>query len=227
MDTSKDYRLIIAQDAVERLDNIIRYHKLNLPLNWNKLSEILKEIKKIVLKLRYSYLPINLLLQDDDLNKLKQLSVELSKSMLDKNLINKFKPDPRILAETRYCLRIFYGLKYRLSLGEENKPWYAIDVEGVEIVSVHKHPNADKLFVTKADGILPYTIVTNIQDIKKGEVRAAAILPPAVIRDILSEAMYCSNPIPREYKKRRPPENLYFKEEVGSKVIEIAKKYLH
>jgi len=227
MDTSKDYRILVALDAVERLEKITRHHKLNLPLNWNKLNDLVKEAKKIILKIRYCYLPLELLVKDEELDRLKEISVELSKTMLNKDLLTKFKPDPFVFAETRYILRILYGLKYRLLLGEENKPWYAIDIEGVEIVSIHKHPNADKLFVTKAEGILPYTIVTNIQDIKKGEIRAAAILPPAEIRGVLSEAMYCSKPLPSEYKKKRPPEDSIYKEEVASKIIELTKKYHH
>ena len=149
---------------------------------------------------------------------------EVAKTLLQKDLLAKYKPDPLVVAETRYCLRILYGLPYRLRLGEENNPLYAVDIEGVEVVSVHKHPSADKLYITKAEGVLPYKIITNIHGIKVGEVRAAAILPPAVIRGELSEAMYCSNPIPREYKGKRPLENLLFREEVISRVYEIVSK---
>lgn len=227
MNTSRDYRILVALDAVERLEGIIRHHKLNLPLNWNKLGDLVREAKKIILKIRYCYLPVELLVKDEELSRLKDISVELSKNMLNKDLLTKFKPDPFVVAETRYILRTLYGLKYRLLLGEENKPWYAIDIEGVEIVSIHEHPNADKLYVTKAEGILPYTIITNIQDVKKGEIRAAAILPPAEIRGVLSEAMYCSKPLPKEYKKKRPPENSIYKEEVAGIIIELIKKYLH
>jgi len=37
-------------------------------------------------------------------------------------------------------------------LGEDNKPLYAVDIEGVEIVNVYRHPRAEKLYITKAEG---------------------------------------------------------------------------
>ncbi len=221
MDTSRDYRILVAEKAISTLEEIVKLHKLSLPLNWGAVSNLVKEAKTLLLRLKYSFLPWPDIVKSPELTQLKELSKKLASQLLQKDLLQKFKPDPFVVAEVRYVLRILYGLQYRLSLGEENKPWYAVDIEGVEITSVHKHPNADKLYITKAEGLFLYTIITNIQDIKKGEVRAAAILPPAIIRGELSEAMYCSNPLPREYKGKRPPENLIDTKELTSIIYSI------
>ncbi len=224
LDTASDYRILVVEDALSRLMDIVRYKRLGIPVDWRKAMDVVSRIKSVVYRIKYSYLPLEYLVKSSDLELLMDYSRQLAGILLDRDLLSRFKPDPYMVALTRYCLRMLYGLKYRLMLGSDNNPLYAVDIEGVEVVSVHKHPDADRLYITRAEGILGYTIVTNIQDIKKGEIRAAVILPPAIIRGQLSEAMYCSNPLPREYKKKRPPENLVFKEEVIRHVYAITTK---
>ncbi len=224
MDTARDFRILIAEDALERIEDIIRHHKLNMSINWGSAQNIVEKLRSCLMRVKYSYLPLRLLLKMEELRSIQNYSIELSRTILNKNLIQKFNPDPYMVAITRYSLRTLYGLRYRLSLGEDNKPYYAVDIEGVEIVSVHKHPRADRLYITRAEGIFPYTIITNIERVRKGEVRAAAILPPAIIRGELSEAMYCSDPIPAEYKGKRPPDNLVRVSEVNNIVYGIVSK---
>ncbi len=224
MDTSRDFRILVAEKALNDLYNIIRMRRLNIPVNWAKTLDLTEKLRSTLLKIKYSYLPLNMLIRSVELKLIIDYTVDLSRILLDKQVLNRFKPNPYPVATVRYCLRTLYGLKYRLALGEENKSHYAVDIEGVEIVSVHRHPNADKLYITKAEGALPYTIITNIRDIKKGEIRAAAILPPAIIMGELSEAMYCSKPIPPQYKSKRPPETLIDTSEINNKVYEIIKE---
>ena len=224
MDTSRDYRILVAEKSIGVLEDIVRLHKLGLPLNWGIVGNLVREAKTLLLKLKYSFLPWPDIVRSPELSRLKEVSKELARQMLQKDLLQRFKPDPLVVAKTKYVLRILYGLQHRLALGEENKPWYAVDIEGVEITSIHKHPNADKLYITKAEGLFLYTIITNIQDIKKGEVRAAAILPPTNIRGELSEAMYCSKPLPRGYKAKRPPENLIYTKEIASIIYNIVSR---
>ncbi len=221
MDTANDLRILVAEDAIRRLENIIRNRRLNLPINWNRAYKLIHEAKSLILRIKYMFLPYRELASTSEITRLKELSIELAKLLLDKENLRRYKPDRFIVAETRYALRIFYGLKNRILLGDDNNPLYAIDIEGVEIVNVVKHPRSDKLWLTKAEGILPYDIVTNIQNIKKGEIRAAAILPPIELLGVLSEAMYCSDPLPSEYKGKRPPERYIDVKEVASKIYNI------
>ena len=224
MDTASDFRILVAEDALGRLEGVVRNRRLSLPVNWGRAQDVLRGIRSRLLRVKYMYLPARQLAALPELREIREMSVELARLLLDKEALRKFRPDPVVVAETRYALRILYGLRNRLLFGDDNNPLYAIDIEGVLVVSVRKHPGADKLYVTKAEGALPYDIVTNISDIKKGEIRAAAILPPAVIMGVLSEAMYCSGPIPGEYKARRPPEDLIYRDEVVSKIYMIVER---
>jgi predicted RNA-binding protein with EMAP domain len=216
-----DPRILVAEDAYERLLKIIRYRRLNLPVNWNRANQLINELGHLIHRVKYMFLPPSQLARLDEIREINRLSGELARLFLDRELLNRFKPDKLVVAKTKYSLRILYGLKYRLLLGDEPDPLYSIDIEGVEVTSVHKHPRADKLFVTRAEGILQYTIITNIRDIKRGEVRAAAILPPIEFMGIVSEAMYCSKPLSPEYKGKRTPHDLIDVKEVRSKIYEI------
>ncbi len=216
-----DPRIIVAEDAYNRLERIIVYRRLNVPVNWRIVNELLHELGSLIHRVKYMFLPPSTLARLDDVKRIGEISVKLAHILLNRGLLNKYNPDKLVVAETRYSLRILYGLKYRLLLGDEADPLYAIDIEGVEIVNVYKHPRADKLFITKALGILPYNIVTNIKNIRRGEVRAAAILPPMEFMGEVSEAMYCSDPIPPEYKGKRPPRKYIHIDELLSKIYNI------
>ncbi len=224
MDTANDFRILVAEDAVSRLEGIVRNRRLSLPVNWGKAVEIIRELRSRVLRIKYMYLPAHQLAHVPEIAEIRKLSVELARLVLDKDLIRRFRPDPLVVAEARYAIRVLYGLSARILLGDENNPLYAIDIEGVEVVSIHKHPRADKLYITKAEGLLPYTIITNISDLKRGEVRAAAMLPPAVLMGEISEAMYCSGPIDPSYKGKRPPESLLYRDEVAAKIYGLVRR---
>ncbi len=223
MDTAHDYRILTAEDALRRLEDIVKYNRLGIPINHKKLMNRLHKAKTLLYRLKYMYLPHRELAGTSEAEGIRELAGELARELLNRGLLQRFKPNRMAEAEARYALRILYGLKYRILLGEKNNPLYAVDVEGVEIVSVSRHPNSDRLYLTKAEGILPYTIVTNMSSVKKGEVRAAAVLPPADIRGIISEAMYCSDPLPSTFKGKRVPEDMIYADEVKAKVIEIVK----
>jgi predicted RNA-binding protein with EMAP domain len=137
-----------------------------MPIDMAGSLQIIHEIRSLILRIKYMYLPAKLLAKTREIENLRILSIRLSRKLLDKNLLREFKPDRLLIAEIHYALRIIYGLKQRLLLGDENNPLYAIDIEGVEIVSVARHPEARKLFITKAEGQLPYDIITNIQNPK-------------------------------------------------------------
>ena len=214
----------MAEYAYNLLVDIVRNHKLNIPLNMGLLNNILHELKTDIYRLKYMYLPSSELVRTREINAVKEASVKLARILLDKEALRRYKPDPYQVALTRWCLRILYGLRNRIMRGDDNNPLYSIDIEGVEIVSVMKHPKANKLLLTKAEGILPYDIVTNIENIRKGEIRAAAILPPVKIMGVLSEAMYCSNPLPTEYKGKQVPYKLIYESEVKGKIIEIIRR---
>ncbi len=225
MDTANDYRILLAEDALSRLDKRVRVWNLSYPIHKGKVLNLLKEANSALQAIKHSYLPLNYLLEYEPLKKLAETGKLLAKELLPPKGVKVDSRSKLYVAEIRYSLLQLIELKPKLALGEENRPEYAVDIVGVEVASVMKHPQAKNLMVTRAGtSAFGFTIVTNIKDIKKGEVRAAAILPPQEFFGIVSEAMYCSDPLSSEWLGKRPPANLIHAKEVASIVEGIIKR---
>ncbi|OYT30524.1 MAG: tRNA-binding protein [Thermofilum sp. ex4484_79] len=225
MDTSKDYRILYCERILDRFMNVIRYWKLPYyTLKREKVLNRAERVKSALMTIKYSFLPLDMLLKSDMLREYEDAVEEVVKVLSEERPIISDEKTKLSYAEIRYATRTLRTLRNRLMLGEKNRIEYAIDIVGVEVASVSKHPRADRLYITKAGtGEESYIVITNIRDVKKGEVRAIALLPPALIMGEVSEAMYCSNPLPPEYKGKRPPSNLIFLSEVTSQIEEVLK----
>ena len=207
MDTSKDFRILIAEDAVSRLEKRVRVWNLPYPLNKGLAMELVKRARSRVMEIKYSFLPLGMLLESEAIRDLEAIASELAKLLLPPKGVRIESIAHRLaVAEIRYCLWILMGLRGRLGLGEENRAEYALDVVAMEVGSVEKHPRADKLWVlrvgTEKFGL---TVVTNVSGIKRGEVRGFAIAPPTEFFGIVSEGMLCTEPLPKELKGKRVP----------------------
>ncbi|OWJ55184.1 RNA-binding protein [Pyrodictium delaneyi] len=227
-DTRSDYRILVAEHALGMLESIIRAKKLPIPVNWKKALELHGEVRSTLMQIKFSFMPPTMLAHSEPTKKLQELSRELAAILLPREWLEKTQIDQKTrhtIAEIKYAIRTLYGLPARLSLGDDNDPLYAVDIECVEVLSVAKHPNADNLYITRARGIFTYTIVTNLKDVRKGDLRAAAILPPAELRGQLSEAMYCSRGRIEAgcTVGRRPPVNEVERSEVEKIIYSIVK----
>lgn len=216
MVVAEDYRFLVAEDAVNRIENKIKVWGLPYPLNKSLALDYVKKLRSTLMKIKYSYLPHNMLISLEDFRVLEQLTRELASTILPpKNTKIETTSARHSVAELRYALSILLGLRSRIALGDDNIPEYAVDIVGVEVGYVEKHPKAEKLLVTRAGTEhFSLTIVTNISAIKKGEIRGVAVLPPVVFFDIVSEAMYCTDPLDRGFKGKRIPSNLIHRAEV-------------
>jgi predicted RNA-binding protein with EMAP domain len=226
-DTRNDYRILVAEHALGLLENIVRTRSIPGVIEWRKLEELIREARSLLMSIKYSFLPPRMLAEHEAVRKLQDLSKEISKILLPWDKLRTISLDKKAkmsIARAKYAIRILYGLPYRLILGDENDPLYAVDIECVKILSVTRHPNADKLYVTRAKGVLTYTIVTNIEGVKKDEIRAAAILPPVELRGEISEAMYCSDVIDEpSCVGKRPKQELIDRKEVEKIIYEIVR----
>ena len=221
MDTAHDYRILVAEDAVERLSRRIRQWGMPWPFNRNKVVEYLEDIRKNLLKIKYSYLPANLILESEELKNMIEKTRQLKETLLPETIPKLDGGKAFALAEMRYALLILLGLPNRILLGDENHPEYAVDIVGVEVTRVEPLENTENLKVTRGSaGKAVFTIVTNLEDIKVGQVRAAAILPPAEFKGVISEAMYSSDPIDKNYIGKRVPRKL-LSPEVKGKIISL------
>lgn len=226
LDTRNDFRILVAEDAIDRLEKSVRGKRIPYPFDKHRALSLLRKIRANVMKIKFSLMPSEMLIYQDFVIAVNRDAVELAKIILPREKpANIQHSQALLLAELRYALRILIGLPARLALGDENRPEYAIDIEAVKLLSVHKHPNADRLYIARGKGrYTVYTIVTNIPDVRVGEIRAVAILPPAGIRGEISEAMICSGPLEGVEVGKRPPLDMIYSKEVVAKVYEIVSK---
>lgn len=225
MDTKNNYRILLAEEAVQRLERRVKTWGLPYPINKNKALELVHDIRSSLFKIKYSFLPGELLVKTDEIRALEERTRRLAELLLPKDTrLPKQARVQLMSAELRYCLWTLLGLRNRFLRGEDDKPEYAVDIVGVEVVSVQRHSEARSLWILKA-GTEKYgfTIITNIPSIKRGEIRGVAILPPAEFMGVVSEAMIATDPLPPEYKGRPIPYDKVHLSEVRNRVEEIVR----
>ncbi|MEB3851895.1 MAG: RNA-binding protein [Desulfurococcales archaeon] len=208
VDTARDYRLGMALHAVAMLERRLRQWGLPWPVRRQEALALVEEARKRLLRARYSFLPAEMLAESEEVRWVSQAASRLREMLLPEQKPRLTPGQELAFAEIRWALLILYGLPARIRLGEENRPEWAVDVVGVEVVRVEPLAGT-RLMVTRASaGAAAFTIVTNIQSIRPGEARAAALLPPAEFSGVVSEAMYASGPIEARYVGRRVPSRL-------------------
>ncbi len=221
MDTAKDYRILIAEDAVLRLEKIVREWNLPYPIDKKKTIELVKNIRTNLMKIKYSFLPSEMLLGTPEINKIIDITLKLKELMLTRTPSQLTLKQKLRYTEIKYALWILYGLKFRIARGDENNPLYAVDVIGVKIKQVEEHPSLPKLRITRAASQhTAFIIITNLLNIKRNEIRGAVVLPPIEFGGYISEAMYATETLTDEYLGKMIPTEKISKE-VASKVIDI------
>ena len=226
-DTRRDYRLLVAEYAVMLLDDVIRSRRIPAPIDWVRASELVREARGLVKRMRFSFLPPRMLAVSGEARRLQELSKMLVEVLAPREWVERLRGDRRArlpLAQVKWATRTLYTLPARLALGDENEPLYAVDVECVRVVSVRRLEGSRNLWLTKAQGRLGYTIVTNIEGVRQGEVRAATILPPREFYGHVSEAMYCSGVLEGCEPGSRPPLSVIDRGGVGAVIDEMVRR---
>ncbi len=206
-DTSSDPRLLAAEDAVKRLDSIVRQWRLPWRLDKKGVQELLKEARGLVYTLKYSYIRPRDMAGMEEVSRLAEIARGIAGEVLKERPEGLDTPRLAQYAEARYAVNILAGLRQRLLLGDDPLPEYAVDVIGVKVSRKEKLDG--NLYMTRAvTDRITLTIVTNLEELREGEIRAAALLPPVVFHGVVSEAMYSSGPLEEEYVGRRVPARL-------------------
>ncbi|MEB3773337.1 MAG: hypothetical protein GSR86_00220 [Desulfurococcales archaeon] len=208
MDVSRDPRLLMAGKALDMLTDSITSWRMPWRIDRNRLAGELKKARKALYTMRYSYTPPTTLAKTEEATIIEETARSIAGEILETPPGTTLTPAQKLAhATNRWALNILGGLKYRLLLGDEPHPEYSVDIVGVEVTRVEEL--APGLKATRATtGRTTLTIVTNIQEIKPGEVRAAAILPPRQFHNTISEAMYASPRIEDKYLGKRVPTRL-------------------
>lgn len=199
-DTSKDYRLLVAEKAAELFLKTIEGAKFKGKWDKKKAIKLAKEMIPELQALRYSYLEPQELIETPQMKELKEKALGIVEALGGEDWYVKFleladkserEKVEESIAKVRFFLNTILNLDERLALGKINDPVIAVDIKVGEVMSAGKHPNADKLLVCNVNiGDRAITVVTNDLSVKEGHRVAVALLPPANFRGITSEGMF-------------------------------------
>lgn len=199
-DTSKDYRLIVAQKSLELFLRTIE--GANIRGKWNKKKALTSARKMLpeIQSLYYTYLNPVELAQSSQINLLEEGCHDITDALGGDNWYHQFlelasrdekEKLEEAIAKIKFFTQTISGLKRRLEFGEINDPIIGIDIFTGLISSVGKHTRSDKLLICNVNlGERAVTVVTNDLTVKDGNKVAVAMLPPAVFMGITSEGMF-------------------------------------
>ena len=201
MDTAKDARILVMEDALRRLNEIIGNRKLKFHAEYSKLGEILQNAGSLVYEVKYSYLTAE---QVADLESTRKIieGIATFRKMIEQSIkTTGYKPatpkESLVQAELSYSFRIVEGLQNRFR-NYDDDPAHAVDIIAVEISQIQAIPDSKNLTECRCtDGIRIWRIVTNLPGLKSGTRLACAILPPVDMMNTVSEAMFLGGePLP-------------------------------
>ena len=201
LDTAKDARILVMEDALRRLNEIIGNRKLKFHAEYSKLGEILQNTGSLIYEVKYSYLTAE---QVADLESTRKIieGIATFRKMIEQSIkATGYKPatpkESLVQAELSYSFRIVEGLQNRLR-NYDDDPAHAVDILAVEISQIQSIPDSKNLTECRCtDGIRIWRIVTNLPGLKNGTRLACAVLPPVDMMNTVSEAMFLgSAPLP-------------------------------
>lgn len=199
-DTSKDYRLRVAEKAVEQFIRVVEGS--NLRGSWNKkqVRLIAKNMNPDIQTMYYSYVSPQELAETPQMEKLLNSVDEIIENLGGEDYSRKFLSELNReerekldlpLSKMKFFFNTIRGLPERLMLGEIDDPVIGVDIKVGELVSVSKHPDTDTLMVCNVNlGKRAITVITNDLTVKDNDRVAVALLPPSVFMGISSEGMF-------------------------------------
>ncbi|MFW9974958.1 MAG: hypothetical protein ACFFDQ_06825 [Candidatus Thorarchaeota archaeon] len=203
MDTAKDARLLVLEDALRRLHETVGNRKLKIHVDYSRLAQSLQQAGSLIYEVKYSYVPAPKVAEMDATRNIVESIAEFRNIIEDAIKTSGYKPstvnESLSLSDVFYAFRIVEGLIKKLQ-EYDDEPAYAVDILAVEVSQIQKVPNSKNLTECRCtDGSKIWKIVTNIQGIKTGTILACAVLPPIEMMGIISEAMFLGGvPLPED-----------------------------
>ncbi len=232
MDTAKDARIIVLEDAIRRLNDAVGGRKLKLHLDYSELVESLKQAGSLIYEVKYSYVPAAQVAELEATQKIVETLTNF-RTVLEA-AINSSGYKPTTVKESLSLTDVFYSFRIVESFVKKLKesdddPGHAVDIIAVEISQTQQVPDSKNLTECRCtDGSRIWKIVTNIPDLKSGVRLACAILPPVEMMNIVSEAMFLgSEPLPEDtplgVMKTPPASSL---DQARAQVLQIMKRMI-
>ena len=232
LDTAKDARIIVLEDAIRRLNEIVNHRKLKFHIEYSKLVEILQQAGSLIYEVKYSYLPPDQVADLEATNKivssLAGFRQTLDDAMKSSGYSATTTKDTLTLAEAYYSFRIVDDFQRKLKTYDD-EPGRAVDILAVEISQAQPVPDSKNLTECRCtDGSRIWKIVTNLPDMKTGTKLVCAVLPPVEMMNILSEAMFLGgDPLPASSEigpMENPPQAAL--DQARAQVLQIMKRMI-
>lgn len=205
-----DARIILAEGIVKRFTDMVKNRQIPLTMDRQKIISRLSEINSKLMGLKWSYKPIEKVLQSKELRDIEIFIKDIFDAFpvkWEEMLTSRGIEGRQTTGLLLFMRDFFYRLRERLTDGFSDDFADTIDILCGEIQTIEKVDGTTwKCMVT--DGQARYYVLTNIYGLKKGDVLPIAKLPPQIVHGIYSEGMFLS----------APKEGLTFtKEDVGKR----------
>ncbi len=231
MDTAKDARVLVLEDALHRLNEVVSGRRFRFHIDYGQLGESLKTAGPLFYEIKYSYMDAAALAESGPTRRTVEAVSrfrEVFESALSKSGYSPGTVKERlVLAEVEYSLRTVEGFPRRLRDCPDD-PAFAVDILAVEVTGTRSVPGAKNLTECRSsDGTRVWGVVTNIPGIAEGERLACAVLPPVEMMGVVSEAMFLgaerlSQDVPLGLLPDPPPSAL---DHARAQVLHITKRY--
>ena len=177
MDTANDFRIRLAEKAVEECEKSLGNLKIQ------KRKELVKKITQLkseIQILKYSYMDFKELSEFESTIKISKTAEEVLKK------IENHERDFHYL-NSRYWLDYLQNLPKLLKRGEIEKAYEAVRYFSGEIISSKK---LDNLWLCKVDCGFGMDVITNSQELANRKRIVVAFLPPKQFGNHISEGMF-------------------------------------
>jgi len=230
LDTAKDSRLLVLEDALRRLNEMVGNRKLKFHVDYSKLGSILQQAGSQIYEVKYSYVPSPKVAELEATQKIVEAIAEFRRVLEEAIETSGYKPST--VKETLGLTEIFYAFRIVEKLTQklqeyDDEPAYAVDIIAVELSQIQAIPESKNLTECRCtDGSRIWKIVTNIQGLKAGTKLACAVLPPIEMIGVVSEAMFLGGaPLPVDTQLgflKSPPVSVL--DQARAQVLQITKR---
>ncbi len=176
MDTSKDFRILLAERGVAEVERVLQNVKVQ---GRKELVNLARNMANEVQVLKYSYM------SPEDLASSCDTIVKLAEEVL--RAVTRAEEDfNKKIAE--YWLDYLISLPELFERGEVERIGYAIKYFAGEVVSRSKI--SDKLWLCVVDCGKRFDVVTNSEKLANSERAVVSYLPPRKFSEVVSEGMF-------------------------------------
>ncbi|MBD3189935.1 MAG: hypothetical protein GF308_04800 [Candidatus Heimdallarchaeota archaeon] len=190
-----DARIALGIGITKKFKNMVKNKQVPLTMNRDKIIKRLSEIESKFMALKWSYLPLEQILLSKNLRTIEILAKEIFDSFpnnWEEVLSSRGLEGKKTAGTLQFFRDFYYQLRDRISKGFSDDLAASIDVLCGEILSIE--PIDEGIWkCLVADDKTRYFVVTNIPDLKKGDVVPIAKLPPDVVHGVYSQGMFAGS----------------------------------